>query len=36
LEEEGMQWQAVDSSQISEIGYESGAEYPLGIKFPPN
>ena len=30
----GMQWQAVDSSQISEIGYESGAEYPLGIKFP--
>ena len=35
-EEEGMQWQAVDSSQISEIGYESGAEYPLGIKFPPN
>jgi hypothetical protein len=34
--EEGMQWQAVDSSQISEIGYESGAEYPLGIKFPPN
>ena len=33
-ESEGMQWQAVDSSQISEIGYESGAEYPLGIKFP--
>jgi hypothetical protein len=29
----GMQWEAVDSSQISEIGYESGAEYPLGIKF---
>ena len=35
-EEEGMQWTAVESSQISEIGYESGAEYPLGIKFPPN
>ena len=35
-EDEGMQWQAVDSSQISEIGYESGAEYPLGIRFPPN
>ena len=32
----GMQWQKVDSSQIAEIGYESGAEYPLGIKFPPN
>jgi hypothetical protein len=31
-----MQWQAVDSSQIEAIGYESGAEYPLGIKFPPN
>ena len=35
-EDEGMQWKAVDSSQISEIGYESGAEYPLGIKFTPN
>ena len=35
-EAEGMQWQKVDSSQISEIGYESRAEYPLGIKFPPN
>ena len=32
--DEGMKWQAVDSSQISEIGYESGAEYPLGIRFP--
>jgi hypothetical protein len=32
----GMQWQAVESSQISEIGYESGVDYPLGIKFPPN
>jgi hypothetical protein len=29
-----MQWQAVESSQIEAIGYESGAEYPLGIKFP--
>ena len=35
-EAEGMQWQKVDSSQISEIGYESRAEYPLGIKFSPN
>jgi hypothetical protein len=33
-EEEGMQWQAVDSSQISKIGYASGSEYPLGIRFP--
>ena len=32
----GMVWQAVESSQIAEIGYESGADYPLGIKFPPN
>ncbi len=32
--EGGMKWQAVDSSQISEIGYESGVEYPLGIRFP--
>ena len=26
VEESGMQWQAVDSSQISKIGYESKAE----------
>jgi len=32
----GMVWQAAESSQIAEIGYESGADYPLGIKFPPN
>jgi len=31
-----MQWQAVDSSQIAEIGYEIGARYPLGVRFPPN
>jgi hypothetical protein len=36
VEQAGMQWTAVESSQISEIGYEGGAEYPLGIKFPPN
>ena len=36
VEESGMQWQAVDSSQISKIGYESKAEYPLAIQFPPN
>jgi hypothetical protein len=32
----GMVWQAVESSQIAELGYESGADYPLGILFPPN
>jgi hypothetical protein len=32
----GMVWQAVESSQIAEIGYEEGAEYPLRILFPPN
>jgi colicin import membrane protein len=35
-EPKGMAWQAVDSSQISEIGWDGRAEYPLGIKFPPN
>jgi hypothetical protein len=31
-----MEWTKVDSSQIDKIGYEDGAEYPLGIWFTPN
>lgn len=33
-ESEGMQWQAVDSSQISEIGYDATTA-TLGIRFKP-
>jgi hypothetical protein len=35
-QESGMVWEKVESSQISEIGYATGAEYPLGLRFPPN
>jgi hypothetical protein len=31
-----MEWTIVDSSQIAKLGYEEGAEYPLGIEFTPN
>ena len=31
-----MNWIPVESSQISHLGYEPEAEYPLGIKFKPN
>jgi hypothetical protein len=34
-EPSGVQWQAVDSSQIEALGYEDGATYPLAIHFPP-
>lgn len=30
-----MIWIAVESSQIALVGYEEGAEYPLGIRFTP-
>lgn len=30
-----MDWKPVESSQIAEVGYEEGAEYPLGIRFTP-
>ena len=30
-----MNWTAVESSQIAQVGYEEGAEYPLGIRFTP-
>ena len=30
-----MEWIAVESSQISHLGYEPEAEYPLGVKFKP-
>jgi hypothetical protein len=29
-----MEWKSVESSQISEVGYEEGAEWPLGLRFP--
>jgi hypothetical protein len=31
-----MKWIPVDGSQISHIGYEPGADYPLGVMFKPN
>lgn len=31
-----MDWIAVESSQISHLGYEPEAEYPLGVKFHPS
>jgi hypothetical protein len=30
-----MGWTVVESSTIAAVGYEDGAEYPLGVQFKP-
>ena len=35
-EPSGMKWYEVDDPQIAAVGYESGAEYPFGVRFPAN